>query len=274
MVTEKTAKAPIPQSTPRTTLFAGDRSRPGIETVSQAAYDIQRRDLKITFRIFPKQCRYQQIPIVELLTPEELANFQKAGQHWNSRYGASKASPPSQNFRITIEHLKTSERADMFDCIARRWRVINREERIQGDTKSSTETITDAWYLDPVITANRYAGFSPATIQSGFCYAMVNGERPVIDFCGDAPPEGLCAQSESITTSSFQLPNGERREERNVRSFRILSLSEERFDPRLFEPPAGYKQMLVYPSRFTMGLADLRRNVNVMWYRLRMGIAH
>lgn len=73
MVTEDTVEKPMPHSTLKTILFAGDRSRPGVESIGMSAYEIQRRDLKTTFRVFPQKRHYQRIPILEMLTTEELA---------------------------------------------------------------------------------------------------------------------------------------------------------------------------------------------------------
>lgn len=157
----------------------------------------------------------------------------------------------------------------MFGCLARRWKVTNKDERLQEDLYSSTETITDAWYLDPVATTKRYAGFSPSLIRRGFCDVSSNGQTPLIEVRGDAP-EGLCAKAESKTTSYLRLRNGEIREESSIRNSRIMSLSEETFEAKLFEPPTNYRQIPVYPSRFTMAQSDIRRSLTLMWYRLRL----
>ncbi len=113
-----------------------------------------------------------------------------------------------------------------------------------------------------------YPGFSPRLIRQGLCYFTVNGELPVIEKRGE-PPQGLCVQSMAKTTSRQELPSGEIREQLHVQSFNTLSLIEERFSESIFEPPSGFREMPVYPSRFTMARLDTLRNFTLL--RARIG---
>jgi hypothetical protein len=267
LVTETVQNNPAHPRLSRVTLFAGDRSRLGINDSTTTAYDIQRLDLRKTFRVFVKQRRYQEIPIFDLLSAEERAAFARSGRHWNARR-AVRERPASGNFRILIHYEKTPNDEEMFGCRAYKWLITSREERTQANTTNITERITEAWYLDVNQTIKRYPGFSPRLIRQGLCYLTVNGELPIIEKRGK-PPHGLCVQSTTKTTSRLELPSGEIREQLHVQSFNTLSLIEEKFSESIFEPPPGFRKMPVYPSRFTMARLNAMRNFTLL--RARIG---
>ena len=269
VVTESVQDGPIASSSSRVTLYAGDRSRPGLDSPG-ASYDIQRRDLRKTFRVFVQQRRYQEIPIAELLSPQELAAFTRSGRHWSKRHAVSER-PPSGNFRISIDYEKTQDEAVIFDCLARRWRISRLDEQTQGIHTNSTETVSEAWYLDSDQAMNLYPGFSPKLMKQGFCFVTVNGEKPVIERRGEAP-EGLCIRSETKTITHLELPSGEIREQQYLQSSRVLELAEESFADSIFEPPSGFRKMPVYPSRITMARLDAARSLKYFGARLQSSI--
>ncbi len=208
MESEDGTNAPARQST---VLFAGDRSRPGVEDPARTAYDIQRLDLRKTFRVFVQQRRYQEIPLFDLLTEKEKNAFVKSGRHWNARR-AVRERPASGEVRIVLEYEKTAQIETMFGCDAYKWLIVQREERRQGETGSSNETRMEAWYLDVEESMRRYPGFSPRLIRHGFSFVTVNGEIPVIEKRGEAP-RGLCVQSTTTSVNRIVLPTGEVREQ-------------------------------------------------------------
>ena len=266
MVTETFQDIPARPGFSSVTLFAGDRSRPGLENPAGNAYDIQRRDLRKTLRVFVKQRRYQEIPIFELLSADERAAFVRSGRHWNARH-AIQARPASGNFRILIHYEQTLMEGELFGCRAQKWLITHREERTQQNSTNVAERITEAWYLDVDQTIRRYPGFSPKLIRQGLCYLTVNGEAPILERSGE-PPQGLCVHSITRTTSRLQLPTGEVREQLHVQSFNTLSLIEESFSDSIFEPPPGFRKMPVFPSRFTMARLDALRNFKLLGARV------
>jgi hypothetical protein len=213
-----------------------------------------------------KQRRYQEIPIFDLLSAEERAAFERSGRHWNARRAVPERSA-SGNFRILIHYEKTANGEEMFGCRADKWLITDRQERIQLNSTSTTERITEAWYLDVDQSIHRYPGFSPRLIRQGLSYLSVNGERPVIEKRGD-PPQGLCVQSTTKTTSRHELPTGEIREQLQVQSFNTLSLIEEQFRESIFEPPPGFRKMPLYPSRLTMARLDALRAIKLLRSRI------
>ena len=266
MVTESVeggANAPARQST---VLFAGDRSRPGVEDPARSAYSIQRLDLRKTFRVFVQQRRYQEIPLFDLLTEEEKNAFVKSGRHWTARH-AARQGPASGEVRIVVEYEKTPQMETMFGCEAYKWLIVQRQERRQGETVSSAESRCEAWYLDVDESMKRYPGFSPRLIRNGFCFVTVNGEVPVLEKRGEVP-RGLCVQSSTTSTNRTEMPTGEVWEQVHVRSLKTLLLSEERFSESIFEPPAGFRKMPVYPSRLSMARLDAARNLKMLGSRL------
>ncbi len=268
MITETLQNNPAHPPLSRVTLFGGDRSRPGINDSTTTAYDILRLDLRKTFRVFVKQRRYQEIPIFDLLSAQERAAFERSGRHWRARRAVPEPHA-SGNFRLLIHYEKAPNEEELFGCRAYKWLITNRDERTQAHTRNFTERITEAWYLDVDQTINRYPGFSPRLIRQGLCYLTVNGDLPVIEKRGE-PPQGLCVQSTTRTTSRLELPSGEIREQLHVQSFKTLSLTEERFSESIFEPPTGFRRMPVYPSRFTMARLDAMRNFTRL--RARIGL--
>jgi hypothetical protein len=266
MVTESVeggTQGPLRQSV---FLFAGDRSRPGIETPAKSAYDIQRLDLRKTVRVFVKQRRYQEIPVFDLLTEEERNAFVKSGRHWTARY-AARQRPASGEIRMVVEYEKTAQRETMFGCDAYKWLIVQRQERRQGEAVSSTESRSEAWYLDVEESTRKYPGFSPRLIRHGFCFMTVNGEVPVLERRGEVP-RGLCVQSTTTTTNRMELATGEVREQVDIRGLKTLLLSEERFSESIFEPPRGFRKMPVYPSRLSMARLDAARNLKLLAWRM------
>jgi hypothetical protein len=266
MVTETLQDTPTRPRLSAVTLFAGDRSRPGLEDSARNAYDIERRDLRKTLRVFVKQRRYQEIPIFDLLSAQERAAFIRSGRHWNARREA-RERPASGNSRILIRYEQVPTDEMMFGCTAYKWLITHREEKTQANSVNFTERVTDAWYLDVDQAIRRYPGFSPRLTRRGLCYLTVNGEAPIIETSGE-PPQGLCVQSTTRATSRLQLPTGEIREQLHVQSFNTLSLIEERFSESIFEPPPGFRRMPVYPSWFTMARLDAMRNFKLLGARV------
>jgi hypothetical protein len=117
MVAESIQDDPARSRLSRVTLFAADRRRPGIEDSTTTAYEIQRLDLRKTFRVFVKQRRYQEIPIFDLLSAEERVAFARPGRHWSARHGI-RERPGSGNFRILINYERTPNDEVMFGCLA------------------------------------------------------------------------------------------------------------------------------------------------------------
>src|ERR1700741_1307646 len=66
-------------------LFARDRSRRECLGLLATAFEIERRDLRQKFRVFVSQKKYQVLPLFDLVTAQEKADFQYSGRHWRKQ---------------------------------------------------------------------------------------------------------------------------------------------------------------------------------------------
>jgi hypothetical protein len=261
------SRGPGPAGSSMVSLFAGDRSRLEAASTNAAAYTIERRDLKKRITVYPQKREYRELPLFNLISEEEKAQFLKSGEHWRRRH-APADQPSSGGFRIKTVYEKTPDESLMFGCTAHRWRTVRREEREHAYGSDWSETTTDAWYLDSEELTARYSGFSPKLIHRAMVYVTVNHQRPVIDEEG-LRPSGLCALSESRTVRRHAITNRETMETEETQIHRIVSLTEEFLAAELFEVPSGYGEMRVYPSRLSMARADFKTRLK----RLRFAVA-
>jgi len=146
----------------------------------------------------------------------------------------------------------------MFGSLARHWVIRRRDEHDQKFGENWTEAITDAWYFDTGQLCERFAGFSGDLVHHGFCYATSGDERAVINHSGERPL-GLCAASETASVRHIELPNGEVREQTETSSVRVISIAVVSVPSSIFEPPRGFREIPVYPSRFTVTRLNLSR---------------
>jgi hypothetical protein len=249
---------PSPHSGSRSvSLLAQDRSRVEFVEPKAPGYHIERRDLKKTIAVYTEWRKYQEHPIFELISEAEKERFIQSGRHWNKRH-VLPAGPPSGKFRIRTVYEMTQEEAMFFGCLARRWKTTSRSKREHANGLDLTETVTDAWYFDSEQLAQRYRGFSEKLVQQGLCYIAVNNEHPMIEQVGQRPT-GLCVRSESKIVRRYSIGDGDVRETEEIHRYEISGLTEELFDESLFELPKGFRQMPVFPSRFTMARSDLWR---------------
>jgi hypothetical protein len=238
-------------------LYAGDRSRSESVQPLPTAFEIERRDLRQRIRVFVTQRKYQIIPLFDLATEQEKNRFLRSGRQWRKRYGTS-GEKAARELNINFVYEATGEEQLMFGCTARRWIVRRRDEHDPGDGRNETEAATDAWYLDSREVAARYSGFSAELVHQAFCYVKGGDERAIIQHFGERP-SGLCAYSETKSVMRAMLPNGQTHVREENSSLRIVSIAEESFPPSLFEPPAGFHEMPVYPSWLTIARVDLSR---------------
>jgi hypothetical protein len=247
--------------------FANDRSRVGADA-SEATYTIERRDLRLQYRVFSLQRRYQTIPIFGLLSEEEKERFVRSGRHWRK----SVETPQPQvmrELRIRTTCEKTEEKKTIFGCTARRWIITQRSERDPIHGENWTETVTESWYLDSDELRQSYPGFSERLIHRSEVIARSGDERVVRERVGEYP-RGLCAYSESKTHSYAKFPNGEVREQTSLYISEITSIVAELFEASFFESPAGFRAMPVYPGRIALARHDLVRKLRgLRWHVFR-----
>jgi hypothetical protein len=264
---------PSPHSGSRSiSLLAQDRSRVEFVEPKTSGYQIERRDLKKTIAVYTEWRKYQEHPIFELISEAEKERFIRSGRHWNKRH-VRPAQPPSGKFRIRTAYEMTQEEAMFFGCLARRWKITSRNEREHANGFDLTETVTDAWYFDSEQLAQRYRGFSEKLVQQGTCYITVNNEHPMIEEVGQRPT-GLCVRSESKIVRRYSIKDGDVRETEEIHRYEISGLTEELFDESLFEVPKGFRQMPVFPGRFTMARSDLWRWLQRLRFTLGRGYAY
>lgn len=261
---------PHSRSSTAVQLFAHDRRRAESVGPIPTAYQIERRDLRKRFTVYPDKQEYRELPILSLLSSEEKERFLKSGRHWRQR-NAPQEMPPSGKFRIQVTYETMTGGAVFFQCAARRWKITRCEEREYLYGKDWTETVTEAWYLDSEQIMRKYRGFSEKLIPNTLCFVRMNNERLLIEQKGQRP-SGLCACSESKTISRHPMKGNENREREESRSYRIVSLTEELFPESLFEVPPGFRQVPLYPNRYAMTCADFKRGWRRFLYSLGQGI--
>lgn len=240
-------------------LLASDRCR--VETLLPEAtgYSIERRDLQRHFQVFVTRRKYQEIPIWDLISPMDQADFLKRGEHWRKHYDTIQNSA-TREFHIRFTYEKTDDQAPMFGVTARRWRISRRDTHDEKYGENWTEAITDAWYLDSDEVKLRYPAFSEKLIHHAFSVATGGDERVIIEQAGERPA-GLCALSETTTHSHIKGPSGKATDRKFVHVSKITTLAEETLPQALFEPPPGFKKIPLYPSRFTMARLELGRSL-------------
>ena len=240
-------------------LFAGDRSCGECLDPLAAAFEIERRDLRQKFRVFASQKKYQVLPLFDLATAQEKADFQYSGRHWRKQV-IRETGDATRELKITFVYQSTGEERPMFGCVARHWIVRRRDEHDRKFGEKWTEAITDAWYLDTRQMSARFAGFSGDLVHHAFCTAKFGEEREVINHSGERP-SGVCALSETKSLRHVEFPGGEVQEHTETSSVRVISIREVSVPLSVFEPPKGFRKIPVYPSRLTMTRLNLSRRL-------------
>jgi hypothetical protein len=240
-------------------LFAGDRSCGECLDPLATAFEIERRDLRQKFRVFASQKKYQVLPLFDLATAQEKADFQYSGRHWKKQV-IRQTGDASRELKITFVYERTGEERPMFGCVARHWIVRRRDEHDREFGEKWTEAITDAWYLDTRQLSARFAGFSGDLVHHAFCTAKFGDEREVINHSGERP-SGVCASSETKSLRHVESPGGEEQEHTETSSVRVISIREVSVPLSVFEPPKGFRKIPLYPSRLTMTRLKLSRRL-------------
>jgi hypothetical protein len=254
----------IPAS--RVMLYATDRSRSAALTAERHPYEIERRDLRLRYRVDPSRRTYQAIPMLQLLSPEENAKFLRYGEAWGKRQ-LHLQQEPTREYKVATHFEKLSETREYFGCPAYRWKTTSRSVRKTPYGESSSESITEAWYLDSDQLQSLYPGFQPSRMTQGFVVLKSGDEKLVFEQTGEKPT-GLCAESTMESTSHTPGPNDRNMDRRSVSFSRITSLTPEIFEEWLFQPPYGYRRIPVYPTRFQLAMQDVRRSWNTLRWRL------
>ena len=103
-------------------LYAGDRSRTETLDPPAIAFVVERRDLRQRLRVFVSKKKYQIIPLFDLATAQEKADFQYSGRHWSKRVNCQTARA-TRELKINVTYERTGEERLMFGCAASRWRA-------------------------------------------------------------------------------------------------------------------------------------------------------
>ena len=240
-------------------LYAGDKSRTERFDPLATAFEMERRDLRQRFRVFASQRKYQVIPLFDLATEQEKADFRYSGRYWSKEVVCG-TGDATRELKITVIYQQTPEEQLMFGCVAHHWIVHRLEEHDRKFGENWTETITDAWYLDSRQVSARFSGFSGDLVHHAFCYAKGGDERAVIKHSGERP-SGLCAWSETKSLRHIRLPSGNVQEHKQTSSVRVISISEVSVPLSAFGPPKGFRKIPVYPTRLTSMRLNLNRRL-------------
>jgi hypothetical protein len=218
-------------------------------------FEIERRDLRKRFRVLTSEKRYYVLPLFDLATAQEKADFQNSGKAVIKETGDA-----SREVKITFTYQPTGEERPMFGCMARHWIVRRRDECDRGYGETWTEAITDAWYLDTRQLAAHFAGFSGDFVHHAFLTCTLGNEHVVINHSGERPT-GLCVLSETKSLHHTAGPDREGQEYTETSSVRVISIREVSVPLSAFEPPKGFRKIPVYPTRFTMTPVNLSRRL-------------
>lgn len=242
--------------------YAGDRYRTDSGEGPETGCRIERRDLRQIIEVLGKQHRYRLLPLFEVATEEEKEQFARSGRAWQTRH-ATDTKHPRLEYPVDITYERTEEQKTFFDMTATRWTICRTEEfrdtsaQPMRPDRESKET-TDAWYLDAATVVARFPLYARKLLYQPRAMVVMNNQHPVVEHHGERP-HGLCMLSESKAHGVVHLRGGETRESTHSRSTRIVELSEEELPLTLFEPPSGFREIPVYPSRWAMWRSDLRR---------------
>jgi hypothetical protein len=138
--------------------------------------------------------------------------------------------------------------------------VRRRDEHVRKFSENWTETVTNAWYIDTRELSARFAGLSGDLVHHAFCYAIGGDERAVIHHSGEHP-SGFCASSDTKALLHVELPSGEVQVRTETSSVRVISRGEVSVPLSVFEPPKGFREIPVYPSRFTIKRLNLSQGL-------------
>jgi hypothetical protein len=251
----------------RVMFYATDRSRSGALTAEPHSYEIERRDLRLRYRVDAVRMTYQVIPTLHLLSAEESARFLRSGEAWR-KHQPHFDKEPTREYRVTTHYERLLDNREFYGCVANRWRTTSRSSRETPFGLTWSETITDAWYLDSSQLQNLYPGFHPSLVPHGFAVATSGDEKLVMEHTGEKPT-GLCADSSANRVTHTPGPNGREMERRASSFSRITSLTPEMFEDWIFQPPYGYRRIPVYPTRLQLAMQDVKRSLNSLRWRLR-----
>jgi hypothetical protein len=251
----------------RVMLYATDRSRSGALTAEPHSYEIERRDLRLRYRVDPVKRTFQSIPMLQLLSPEESASFLRSGEAWRKRLPHLEKEP-TREYKVTTHFEKLPETRDFFGCPAFRWKTTTRSMRETPFGECWSESVTDAWYLDSAQLQALYPGFHSSLVPHAFALVKSGDEKLIMEHTGEKPT-GLCAYSSADSVSHTPGPNGREMERRSTSFSRITSLTAERFEEWFFQPPYGYRKIPVYPGRLQLAMSDVRRSWNNLRWRMR-----
>ena len=112
----------------RVMLYAADRSRSGALTTEPHPYEIERRDLRLRYRVDPVRRTYQSIPLFQLISPKESARFMRSGEAWRKRRPHLQEGP-RREYKLTTHSEKLPETREFFGCPAYRWKTTTRSVR-------------------------------------------------------------------------------------------------------------------------------------------------
>lgn len=266
VVTERNSSASPSHTSASVSFFATDRSRIESQGSEVAGYTIERRDLATQYRIDCRLRQYRALPIWDLLSEREKERFLRSGRHWRERF-APEPPPDAPEYRIQFVYERSGEEKNLFGCTAHRWITRRRDCRDPVHGTSSGETISDGWYLDTEEFQARYPGFSDHLIHHAVTLAKSRNERVVFEHQGEKP-RGICAESLSTTRSYTTRPNGETVEHVHTQQTRIASITPELFTPALFDPPRHFRQIPIYPGRFSITMYRIRGILSKMRHQL------
>jgi len=250
----------------RVMFYASDRSRSGSLTAEPHPFEVERRDLRVRYRIDPAKRTYQAIPLFQLLTPEEQVKFLRSGETWR-KHQPHLRHEPSREYRLTTHSEKLIETRVFFGCPAFRWKTTSRSTRETPFGESWSESVADAWYLDSNQLEALYPGFHSSLVPSAFAIALSGDEKLTIENTGDRPT-GLCADSTVVTATHTPGPDDREMERRSTSFTRITSLTAEDFKAWLFDRPYGYRKVSLYPNRLQLAMYDVKRSWGHLRWRL------
>jgi hypothetical protein len=232
----------------RTIYIAGDRRRMEYRSMSggRSVYDVRygpriaaitRCDLGQMYEVNLDGREYSSA----VYPPKPLTKDQMERFGFNRKVEA----PSEPTLLIETTTVDTGERKEMFGRTARHVITTRKETPLAGSRTERQETVTDGWYVD----LDERISCDYKWAKNAHTYARVRlvtnqqmAERAKFVDIG-TPEMGFALETKTTSRGSYRLPDGTQKETTTKSESTIVELQEGPIDGRLFEVPAGFKQV-------------------------------
>ena len=267
------SKASVPGSLPSLTTRYYTQSRSRTEFRNSAVRQTSSAGRQITGprEAIIQQCDARRAYMLDLDAHEYTVTELSDHGHWKPGQPAQ-ALPSKEggSLEIYLDTEDTGDRKQMFGHTARH--LITRERRMVSPEScgQNTNTETDGWYIDievpqgcDNVPGNKHSGIAILTAGPAGCLKNLQVHRTGVT------DTGFAVQLKQTTHSFLTQPDGTKHQFTSTSETAVTELSEAPLDPKLFEVPAGFKQVSKLSTQPTVPAMVA---IQMWWERLKRSI--